>query len=195
MCKTLCFYSISLWFAPNDPIYNKKHLIPKMQWRQTGDEPLYEPMVAWFTDVCIYASRSLVQIISFTSKPGNILPKQFVFHLPDLFQIAESIVDQYFVTSNNLCSHNLTAQHHLRNTVLNSYSKAKKTFRGKGLARYVFSQMRPLSDIVNSKVDFILHDCWKIMYGHITWFMRKLCRWLRFQYLNWHVSYCKSNIE
>ena len=37
---------ISLKFVPGSPIDNKPGLIQVMAWRQTGDKPLPEPMMA-----------------------------------------------------------------------------------------------------------------------------------------------------
>ena len=42
---------ISLKFVPKVPIDNKPALVQIMAWRQTGDKPLSEPMMAYFTDV------------------------------------------------------------------------------------------------------------------------------------------------
>ena len=41
---------ISLKFVPNGPIDNNPALVQVMAWRRTGDKPLSEPMLTWFTD-------------------------------------------------------------------------------------------------------------------------------------------------
>ena len=41
---------ISLKFVPKGPINNKAALVRVMAWRRTGDKPLSEPMLNWFTD-------------------------------------------------------------------------------------------------------------------------------------------------
>ena len=41
---------ISLKLVPRRPIDNKPALFQVMAWRQTGDKPLPEPMMAKFTD-------------------------------------------------------------------------------------------------------------------------------------------------
>ena len=41
---------ISLIFFPRGPIDNKPSLFQVMAWRQLGDKPLLEPMMAQFTD-------------------------------------------------------------------------------------------------------------------------------------------------
>ena len=47
-----CFISIqiSLKFVSEGPIDNKAALVQVMAWRQTGNKPLPEPMLAQFTD-------------------------------------------------------------------------------------------------------------------------------------------------
>ena len=40
----------SLKFVPRSPINNKPALFQVMAWRRTGDKPLPEPMLTWFTD-------------------------------------------------------------------------------------------------------------------------------------------------
>ena len=41
---------ISLKFVPRSPIDNKPALVQVMAWRQIGDKPLPEPVMAQFTD-------------------------------------------------------------------------------------------------------------------------------------------------
>ena len=41
---------ISLEFVPRSPINNKPALVQVMAWRQIGDKPLPEPMMAQFID-------------------------------------------------------------------------------------------------------------------------------------------------
>ena len=41
---------ISLKFVPRSPVNNKVALVLVMAWRRTGDKPLTEPMMTWFTD-------------------------------------------------------------------------------------------------------------------------------------------------
>ena len=36
-------------FVLKGPIHNKPVLVQIMDWRQTGDEQLSEPMLTWFT--------------------------------------------------------------------------------------------------------------------------------------------------
>ena len=44
---------ISLHLIPKGLIKNKSALVQVMAWRQTGDEPLPEPMLTQFTDAYI----------------------------------------------------------------------------------------------------------------------------------------------
>ena len=37
-------------FVPKGPIDNKSALVHVTAWRRSGDKPLTEPMMAWFTD-------------------------------------------------------------------------------------------------------------------------------------------------
>ena len=41
---------ISLKFVPMSQVDNTPALVQVMAWRQTGDKPLSEPMLTWFTD-------------------------------------------------------------------------------------------------------------------------------------------------
>ena len=41
---------ISLKFVPMSPIDNTPALVQVMAWRRTGDKPVFEPMLTWFTD-------------------------------------------------------------------------------------------------------------------------------------------------
>ena len=41
---------ISLKFVPRNPIDNKPALVQVMAWHWTGNKPLSEPMLIWFTD-------------------------------------------------------------------------------------------------------------------------------------------------
>ena len=50
---------ISLKFVPEVPIYNKQALVQIMAWRLTGDKPLSEPMMAYFTDAYMCHSVSM----------------------------------------------------------------------------------------------------------------------------------------
>ena len=43
-------------FVPKGPIDNKSALVHVTAWRRSGDKPLTEPMMVWFTDA--YASLS-----------------------------------------------------------------------------------------------------------------------------------------
>ena len=45
---------ISLKFVPKGPIDNNPALVKIMAWRQIGDKPLSEPMLAWFTDTYLW---------------------------------------------------------------------------------------------------------------------------------------------
>ena len=50
---------ISLTFVPEVPIYHKPSLIQIMAWRLTGDKPLSESMMAYFTDAYKRHSASM----------------------------------------------------------------------------------------------------------------------------------------
>ena len=41
---------VSLKFVPNGPIDNKSALVQMMTWHRVGNKPLFEPMIASFTD-------------------------------------------------------------------------------------------------------------------------------------------------
>ena len=45
---------ISLKFVPRSQIENKPALVQVMAWRQIGDKPLPEPMMAQFTDAYMW---------------------------------------------------------------------------------------------------------------------------------------------
>ena len=45
---------ISLKFVPKSPIDNKPALVQVMAWRQTGDNPLPEPLLTQFSDAYIW---------------------------------------------------------------------------------------------------------------------------------------------
>ena len=51
---------ISLQFVSKSVIYNKLSLVQIMAWRQKGIKPLFEPMMAYFTN--IYASLGLNEL-------------------------------------------------------------------------------------------------------------------------------------
>ena len=54
MNEKLCiFIRISLKFVPWGPINNKSALVQLMAWHQTGDKPLFEPMLTQFTDTML----------------------------------------------------------------------------------------------------------------------------------------------
>ena len=48
--KYCILIKISLELVPKGPIDNKSALIQVMAWRWTGDKPLPEPVLTWFTD-------------------------------------------------------------------------------------------------------------------------------------------------
>ena len=48
--KSFVLIRISLKFIPKGPIDNKPALCQLMAWRRTGDKPLPEPMMAYFTE-------------------------------------------------------------------------------------------------------------------------------------------------
>ena len=48
--KCFILIQISLKFVSEGPIDNKAALVQVMAWRQTGNKPLPEPMLAQFTD-------------------------------------------------------------------------------------------------------------------------------------------------
>ena len=50
---------ISLKFVPKGPINNIPALVQIMAWRQTGDKPLSEPMMAQFNDTYMRHSASM----------------------------------------------------------------------------------------------------------------------------------------
>ena len=50
---------ISLKFVPKGPINNIVALVQKMAWRQSGDKPLSEPMMAYFSDAYMHLSASM----------------------------------------------------------------------------------------------------------------------------------------
>ena len=43
---------------PKGSIKNKQALVPTMAWHRTGDKPLSEPMVAYFTEAYMRQSAS-----------------------------------------------------------------------------------------------------------------------------------------
>ena len=54
-------FQFSLKFVPKGPIDNKSALVQAMAWRRTGDKPLPEPVLIYWTNTdpvyrCIYAS-------------------------------------------------------------------------------------------------------------------------------------------
>ena len=51
---------ISLKFVSRNPIDNKPALVQVMAWRQIGDKPLPEPMMAQFTDAYMMMGTNLV---------------------------------------------------------------------------------------------------------------------------------------
>ena len=51
---------ISLKFVSRSPIDNKPALVQVMAWRQIGDKPLPEPMMAQFTDAYMMMGTNLV---------------------------------------------------------------------------------------------------------------------------------------
>ena len=53
------FNDISLQFIPKDPIDNTPALVQITAWNQTGDEPLSELMVAYYTDTYMPPSASM----------------------------------------------------------------------------------------------------------------------------------------
>ena len=52
--KDKILIKISLKLVPRGPIDNKPALVLEMVWRRTGDKPLPEPMMAQFTDACMW---------------------------------------------------------------------------------------------------------------------------------------------
>ena len=48
--KCCILIKISLELVPKVPIDNKSALIQVMAWHWTGDKPLPEPVLTWFTD-------------------------------------------------------------------------------------------------------------------------------------------------
>ena len=50
---------ISLKFVPKGPINNIPTLVQIMAWRRSGDKPLSEPMMTWFTDANMRHSASM----------------------------------------------------------------------------------------------------------------------------------------
>ena len=51
--------NISLKFVPKGPINNIPALVQIMAWRQTGDKPIYEPMMTQFNDAYMRHSASM----------------------------------------------------------------------------------------------------------------------------------------
>ena len=50
---------ISLKFVPKGPINNMQALVQIMAWRRSGDKPLSEPMMVYFTDAYMRHSASM----------------------------------------------------------------------------------------------------------------------------------------
>ena len=50
---------VSLMYMPKDLTANKSALGQKMTWRQTCDKPLYEQVMAQFTDAYMYHTASV----------------------------------------------------------------------------------------------------------------------------------------
>ena len=48
-----------LQFIPEGPIDNTSVLVQIKAWRRTGDQPLSEPMIAWFTYAYMRHSASM----------------------------------------------------------------------------------------------------------------------------------------
>ena len=44
------FVNEKFWLIPDGPIGNMSALVQAMVWRRTGDKPLPEPRLTWFTD-------------------------------------------------------------------------------------------------------------------------------------------------
>ena len=57
--KFFILIKISLKFVPKGPINNNPALVQIMACRQTGDKPLSEPMMAYFTDSYMHHSTSM----------------------------------------------------------------------------------------------------------------------------------------
>ena len=51
--------NISLKFVPKGPIHNIPALVQIMAWHRPDDKPLYEPIMAWFTDAYMRHSASM----------------------------------------------------------------------------------------------------------------------------------------
>ena len=63
---------ISLTSVPEVPIHNKPALVQIMAWRLTGDKPLSEPMMAYFTDAYIYVSLGLNELTDTHNENHNL---------------------------------------------------------------------------------------------------------------------------
>ena len=68
---------LSLKFVPKGPIDNKPSLISRMSWRRKGDKPLYQTMMAQFTDAYMLHWTSKSEHIGL-SKQNHYSPKFFV---------------------------------------------------------------------------------------------------------------------
>ena len=53
---------ISLKFVHKGPVNNMSALVQIMVWRRSGDKPISETMMVWFTDAGIYASLGLNEL-------------------------------------------------------------------------------------------------------------------------------------
>ena len=71
ICNVLI--QISLKYVPKDATDNMPALVQIMDWHWTGNKPLSEPMMAYFTDAYVYASLSLneLTINSLPLAPGR----------------------------------------------------------------------------------------------------------------------------
>ena len=78
---------ISLKFVPNAPIANKSALVQEMAWHWTGDKPLLEPMMTYFTDAYICHQATMACCLlelweqtseKFQSKYNNFLSRKAI---------------------------------------------------------------------------------------------------------------------
>ena len=67
-------------FVSKVPVDNKPSLVQIMAWCRSGDEPLSEPMMVWFTDVYIHLNE-LNGANDFTGDCEPIAPEHLLSQL------------------------------------------------------------------------------------------------------------------
>ena len=68
-----CSILIQVWlkFVPQDKINNEPGLVQIMVWRQSGNKPLSEPMMAYFVDMLLGLDELYITLYEFVCKISN----------------------------------------------------------------------------------------------------------------------------